>query len=146
MIGDDVRQLGVQLQEIGKKLSWMCKETQKECEAAVSEVVDELSRKLVKYETALGEFQMVLQQKQLEVTREYDEFYKRIRGIHEQTKERIRQLGELPKVKLPYGFEELIRTAERYSHLSDEQWAKVGELAKALAATRALEWAAKEGK
>ncbi|RPJ25046.1 MAG: hypothetical protein EHM35_15855 [Planctomycetaceae bacterium] len=47
------------------------------------------------------------------------------------------KLAKLPKIddafRLPYGVKEIIETAERFSHLDDEQWQRVIELARALA-------------
>ena len=45
---------------------------------------------------------------------------------------RLAQLGELPSIQVPYNITALIEIAERCSNLTDEQWERVVELARAL--------------
>ncbi len=68
-----------------------------------------------------------------EIVRQADDSYQRIKASKQSLQHR---LDELPgfEVKIPFGCKELIDLAERCSHLSDTQWERVIDLAKALAA------------
>ena len=60
-----------------------------------------------------------------------NEQYTRIRDAHEKIRKRIE---ELPEIKPPsvYGMKDILDIAERCRHYTDEQWARVIDLAKAM--------------
>ena len=60
-----------------------------------------------------------------------NEQYKRIREAHEGLRKRIE---ELPEIKPPsvYGLKDVLDIAERCRHYTDEQWARVIDLARAM--------------
>jgi hypothetical protein len=61
-----------------------------------------------------------------------DEHYERTGRLISKMNDRLKQLPQIEcAFRLPYHANEIFEIAERYSHLSDEQWQRVIELAKA---------------
>lgn len=65
----------------------------------------------------------------------YDESYKKIKEKKRETDKRMEDLTNLKEIKchIPYNFSELINMAERLSHLTDEQFNRILDLARAFA-------------
>ena len=82
----------------------------------------------------LAELQTALVESDESLEKAVDEHYRStVRRIYDLNQ----KLMELPKIEnamqLPYNVKEIIEIADRFAHLSDEQWRRVIELAKALA-------------
>lgn len=61
-----------------------------------------------------------------------NDHYRKVKAAREELAKRIVALPPLPEVAPPWGLEKLIDIAERFAHLSDDQWKRVAELASAL--------------
>jgi glutamine synthetase type III len=62
------------------------------------------------------------------------EAYEKAYKVRSSLIERMNSLPKLPDMstRLPYGYDDIFKCVERFSHLNDEQWGKVIELAHAL--------------
>lgn len=108
-------------------------EIKQNADAAFSDLnhhIEKATKALESYQVSLNRFQ----EKACEL---YDEAYKNIKKKKEETDRRIEELAKLKEIKcrVPYNFTELINMAERLSRLSDEQFKRIVDLAKAFAET-----------
>lgn len=62
-----------------------------------------------------------------------EKVYKDIIAAHNTLLKRVESLPKIEPAYIPYNTKEIIDIAERLSHLSDEQWGRVIDLAKAFA-------------
>jgi hypothetical protein len=80
----------------------------------------------------LGEFQSQFDAVSMDVYKGSDEAWRRINEARETFNKRLQGLA-WPQPNFAYGIEETIKLSERCSHLTDEQWKRVVELAHAFA-------------
>ena len=82
------------------------------------ETIKDLSKQIEKEETALY--------------KRWETFYSEVMTKRRALEQKIKDLPPLPPVPIPYNIAELATLAERFSSLTDDQWARVVELARAL--------------
>lgn len=92
-------------------------------------LVDSAKRAIALSESLLTE----LEKGEELLCRRYDELYTMFIKKREELRKKLETLEPLPTYHLPYNLDELFKTADMLSNLSDEQFAKMIELAKALA-------------
>jgi predicted nuclease with TOPRIM domain len=61
-----------------------------------------------------------------------DEQFRKVRDTYKDLERKIEELPKFENQHMPYNLEQLFSVAERCNSLSDEQWKRVVELAKAL--------------
>lgn len=94
--------------------------------------IQDISGKIARTMDAVKTFEEVIDRKQDEIIKLVDELWSKIKESHQRTSERIKALPELPEIKYPYGLTKVVEIAEKMDRLSDKQWSRVIELAKAL--------------
>lgn len=107
----------------------LSKEVQEAVDFSIEEVTVRMSRCL----DSVKEFEAVLMRKQQEVCDHFDQLWEKVKTKRAEFSKRRDALPELADIKLPHGFRDLFEAAQRWSHLTDKQWARLIELAKALA-------------
>ena len=80
----------------------------------------ELTKKIEKQEAALHE--------------RYDKFYAAVTSKRNEIAAKLDALPEMTVPNVPYGVNDMVNLAVKCSHLTDEQWQRVIDLAKSLAA------------
>ncbi len=85
-----------------------------------------MNNRIVEYDAQWS----ALEQKAVEET---DGYWRKVEKAHRDLNERIKRLPKIEDIALPtYQMEKALELADKCSHYTDEQWARVIELAKAL--------------
>jgi hypothetical protein len=93
----------------------------------------DLQHQIDKSKILLEVFQNDLNSFQQKACDLYDESYRKIKAKKQETDKRMEALADLKEIKchIPYNFSELINIAERLSRLTDNQFQRILDLARA---------------
>lgn len=121
------------LEDITKMLKELPQSTWREIEATEQSGVVRLTEEAKRIAAELANVQKEFDKALVIVCEEADKGYARLKAVREKVARDIAALPPLPEVKFPWGIEKIVDFAERSTHLTDAQWQRVIDLARALA-------------
>lgn len=121
------------LEEITKMLKELPQSTLREIEATEESGVARLTEEAKRVAAELVNIQKEFDKALVAVCDEANKGYARFREVRQKINHDIAALPPLPEVKFPWGIEKIVDFAERSTHLTDAQWQRVIDLARALA-------------
>lgn len=106
-------------------------ELKQAAEAGIEDTIARIKRVM----DAIHTFEDTLDAKQLDLCNRADQFYSTVKEKYATVRAHMEALGSLPdNLNVPFGVIDVIKLAERCQGMTDTQWARVIDLAKALRA------------
>lgn len=128
----DYWEMGRLLTAFGKMLQEIPGSTLKACELTSEDALYRVTADIKAAMTKLEEFQKQFNAIDEKIYNQSEESWKRVQEARAVFEWRLNRL-EWPNVNFGYGIKETVEVAERLAHLTDKQWGRVIELAKAFA-------------
>lgn len=95
--------------------------------------VEDATKQAARCLETVAHVEETIRKKEAEMCERFDVFWKTIKDKYAKMRAMAEELPKLPDIEIPYGFDRLIDVAQRCQNMTDDQWARMKDLAQALA-------------